>query len=193
MGNNACEKLTVYSHKHLPYNHDLQVQDPEKHLVTMKPTQINVYNNGLSTRAPAQNITSMGSVPLLLPTMPSFPYGYYPPPGPYGPPAWFGPPTTGHIQGHPQYGQVPGYEQTCVLPPASKIEYPKISEWLEYCDQHPECCGENLSDHGWKFDKEGYRHIHQLTGDRVTVEKLSEWLMISKGTADLLIRYAEED
>jgi hypothetical protein len=35
--------------------------------------------------------------------------------------------------------------------------------------------------------------LHQLTGDHITVEKLSEWLGIRKGTADLILRYAEED
>jgi len=44
-----------------------------------------------------------------------------------------------------------------------------------------------------KFDKEGFRRLNQLTGDRITVEKLSEWLGIGKGTADLILRYAEED
>ena len=37
------------------------------------------------------------------------------------------------------------------------------------------------------------RRINQLTGPRMTVEKLSEWLSIGVGTADLLIQYAEED
>lgn len=35
--------------------------------------------------------------------------------------------------------------------------------------------------------------MHQLTGDRITVEKLSEWLGIGKGTADLILGYTEED
>jgi hypothetical protein len=68
-----------------------------------------------------------------------------------------------------------------------------IPAWLTYCDQHPQRRGEDFSSHASKFDKEGYRRIHQLTGDRITVEKLSDWLSIGKGIADLLIRYAEED
>jgi hypothetical protein len=44
-----------------------------------------------------------------------------------------------------------------------------------------------------KFDQEGYRRINQLTGNHISVEKLSDWLAIGKGTADLLIQYAEED
>ena len=43
------------------------------------------------------------------------------------------------------------------------------------------------------FNVEGYRFIHQLTGPHTLVEKLSAWLNIGKGTADLLIWYAEED
>jgi hypothetical protein len=44
-----------------------------------------------------------------------------------------------------------------------------------------------------KFDKEGFWCLHQLTGDCITVKKLSEWLGIRKGTADLILRYVEED
>ena len=68
-----------------------------------------------------------------------------------------------------------------------------IPEWLRYCDQHPQCCGEDFSEHTSRFDQEGYRRIHQLTGQRITVEKLADWIGIGKGMADLLIRYAEED
>ena len=47
--------------------------------------------------------------------------------------------------------------------------------------------------HAGKFDEEGYCRINQLTGNRISVEKLSTWLNIGKGTADVLIQYAEED
>jgi hypothetical protein len=84
--------------------------------------------------------------------------------------------------------------QGCPAPkPADKIEFPAILPWLEHCDRHPDRQGENFRAHGWKFNKEGYCRLHQLTGDRISVEKLSDWLDIGKGTADLLIRYAEED
>jgi hypothetical protein len=39
----------------------------------------------------------------------------------------------------------------------------------------------------------GYHRINQLTGDHISVEKLSDWLGIGKGTVDLLIQYVEED
>jgi hypothetical protein len=43
------------------------------------------------------------------------------------------------------------------------------------------------------FDKEGYRRVDQLASNCTSVEKLSDWLGIGKGTADLLIHYADED
>jgi hypothetical protein len=77
--------------------------------------------------------------------------------------------------------------------PNVTVQCPKITDWLRYCDEHPDRCGEGFSEHQPKFDREGFRRINQLTGSRVSVEKLSEWLSIGKGTADLLIQYAEED
>jgi hypothetical protein len=77
--------------------------------------------------------------------------------------------------------------------PSIKVVYPEISAWLEYCNTHPDRHGEFFAAHAPKFDFEGYRRIHQLTGDRISVEKLSDWLGIGKGTADLLIQYAKED
>jgi hypothetical protein len=62
----------------------------------------------------------------------------------------------------------------------------------KHCDWHPACSGENLIELLPKFEMEGYRRIHQLTGTCISVEKLSDWIGIGKGTADLLIRYAEE-
>jgi hypothetical protein len=80
-----------------------------------------------------------------------------------------------------------------VAPKLPPVQYPLITQWLKYCDSHPTRCGEDLGDHADKFSKEGYCHINQLTGDHISVEKLSYWLGIGKGTADLLIQYAEED
>jgi hypothetical protein len=76
---------------------------------------------------------------------------------------------------------------------APKVEYPKIADWLGYCDAHPDRHREGFGAHRLKFDQEGYHCINQLAGNCITVEKLSEWLGIGKGTADLLIQYAEED
>ena len=78
-----------------------------------------------------------------------------------------------------------------ILTPTHSVEYPTIAAWLAYCDKHPGRSGEDLSELLPNFQKEGFRHIHQLTGDRITVEKLAEWVGIGRGTADLLIRYAD--
>jgi hypothetical protein len=77
--------------------------------------------------------------------------------------------------------------------PTIPIRYPEISKWLHYCDTHPHRSGTNLSRHAWRFKQEGYLRIQQLATDRISVEKLSEWLGIGKGTADLIIQYAQED
>jgi len=107
------------------------------------------------------------------------------------------------------YGQAPIYNpqfpllhpHQYMIPPMTSVpptqpqavEYPMIADWLALCDLHPQRSSENFSCLGTKFDQEGFQHLHQLTGEHITVEKLSEWLDIGKGTADLLLRYAEED
>lgn len=161
-------------------NDALKAKDPEKYSVTAKPPEINIYNNGPRGRAPATNPTW----PPQQPTQPpNFPYGYYP--SPYMmPPQWYPPPPPSTINPIPP---------AVNLVPAVRVEYPKISPWLIHCDQHPARSGEDFSLLAQKFSDEGFRRIHQLTGDRISVEKLSDWLGIGKGTADLLIRYAEED
>jgi hypothetical protein len=95
------------------------------------------------------------------------------------------------LQNLPLYSSIMVLEEE--TKPAIKINYPTIDTWLKYCDKHPDRRGENFSAHAKKFNQEGYRRLQQLTGNRVSVEKLSDWLGIGKGTADLLIGYAEED
>jgi hypothetical protein len=94
------------------------------------------------------------------------------------------PPVGAHLGIPPQPVPTKGPQQ---------LEIPKIGAWLMYCDRHPDRRGEDFSEHMGKFDQEGYRRINQLTRDRMSVEKLSDWLKIGKGTADLIIQYAEED
>jgi hypothetical protein len=112
-----------------------------------------------------------------------FPYSSYP--TPYLPPGhgWYGPYT------NPGPQPVPSAPQHVTAP----VKYPSIISWLRYCDNHADCAGGDFSSVAWKFDKEGYHHIEQLTGSRVSIDSLSQWLEISKGTADLLICYAEQD
>jgi len=71
------------------------------------------------------------------------------------------------------------------------VACPNITEWLRYCDKHPQPSGDDLSAHIPKFEDQGYRQIDQIT--RATIEQLSDWLNIGKGIADLMISYARED
>jgi hypothetical protein len=82
---------------------------------------------------------------------------------------------------------------TTSVPQMQPVSYPMIAEWLVFCDNHPQRSGEDFGSLMPKFDEEGFRCLHQLTGDRITIEKLSDWLGIGKGTADLILGYAEED
>src|SRR6266550_2056111 len=68
-----------------------------------------------------------------------------------------------------------------------------ITKWLSYCDQHAHQGGQNLSRYAVAFDAEGFVTIDQLVGPHINIEKLSEWLGIRKGTADLILRYTETD
>ena len=77
--------------------------------------------------------------------------------------------------------------------PPLPLKYPRILEWIEYCDQHPNRNDANLSMLIPKLQDQGFRYVNQLTGDHITIEKLCNWLSIGPGTADLLIRFARED
>ena len=140
-------------------------------------------------RAPAQ----LHVAAHLQPNMLSLPYGYYPTPYIMGIPLWsmLGP-VQAQVAHQPPANLV---NDAGPIPPVPNpsVEYPKIVAWLAHCNRHPSHSGEDFSELLPKFDKEGFRCIHQLTGNQITVEKLAEWVGIGKGTADLLIRYAEED
>jgi hypothetical protein len=77
--------------------------------------------------------------------------------------------------------------------PSNKMDSPKVMPWLNYCDRHPNHCGDSLSDYTHKFDQEGYHRVDQLTSNRVSVENLVGWVKIGIGIAGLVIRYADED
>ena len=125
------------------------------------------------------------------------PYGFYPPPHSNFPnfpnPTGMQWPGAGFPQ--PPGPQAYGVAQPnlTVPPPVKHVRGPRISYWLEYCDRLPDCEGENFSALTDKFDKQGYRTIDQLTGNRMSIENLSSWLEIGKGTANLIIQYADED
>jgi hypothetical protein len=79
------------------------------------------------------------------------------------------------------------------ITPVAGVKYPKVPDWILYCDRHPDRSGANLSALIPKFQELGYRFISQLCNDRITVNKLSEWLAVGPGTADLIIGFAQED
>jgi hypothetical protein len=79
--------------------------------------------------------------------------------------------------------------------PEVEIEYPLIGPWLNYLDSHP-VRGKyqiNFGRYAAAFQGEGFFAVNQLVSDHVTIEKLSNWLGIGKGIADLLIDYAQRD
>jgi len=125
------------------------------------------------------------------------PYGYFPQPYvqvPWYPQAQVPLPTPGSAP--PTLNPAHPTLSPALPVPKKQVkasDCPKIATWLNYCDNHPDRCGEAFTLYAPKFEEEGWRHIHQLTGDCISVEKLSDWLGIGKGTADLLIRYVEED
>jgi hypothetical protein len=135
------------------------------------------------------------------PAFPTMPYGIFHPgaPNPFfanfaNPIQWPGagfpqPPASG-----PQGDGVPG-PQLEAKPTGRQrhVRGPRIFVWLQYCDRVPGRDGEFFFGLADKFDQQGFRTIDQLTGSRMSVENLSNWLEIGKGTADLIIQYAEED
>ena len=100
-------------------------------------------------------------------------------------------PPSSQAYGAPQ--PTPAVPQPNPIIPPKCFRGPRIPTWLQYCDRHPGRDGEIFFALAEKFDGQGYRTIDQLTGDRMSIENLSNWLEIGKGTADLIIHYAEED
>lgn len=174
-----------------------QVKDPHANPVNEKPAEVNVLGNTARGRLAAKPSANPND-------QVTFPYGCYPPPlmspamyysSMVAPqmPAGFFPPAPGFTV--PPSGFLPPPGPPTVPPPvlSQPLNYPLISEWIEYCDRHPNRVGGNLSSVIPKFQDQGFRYINQLTGSRVTIEKLSDWLSVGPGTADLIISYAEED
>jgi hypothetical protein len=125
------------------------------------------------------------------PTLPTpMPYGFYPSPHMYFPnlmqQQWlsFPQPPGSHAHGIPQPNP------TLPLRP---VKGPHIAEWLQYCNCIPGHDGKAFFSLAYKFDEQGYQTIDQLTRNQMLVQNLSNWLHIGRGTADLIIQYAEED
>ena len=169
----------------------LQLEHPEKYSLTEKPAKIKVHLNRPCSRAPvakaAQMQGGMGPGPQILAFSglgypPMQPYGYLPYPcQPFPTPQ------------QPLNPVGPLGEITTAETSELNIKYPSISEWLEYCDRHPRHSSSRLGRYANAFDNEGFVYIDQLVGPRIIIESLAGWLSIGKGTADLVIRYAEQD
>ena len=77
--------------------------------------------------------------------------------------------------------------------PSNKGDSLRVTPWLKYCDRHPNCYRDPLSDYAQKFNQEEYHCIDQLTSNWVSVEKLASWVKIGTGIAELVIRYTSKD
>jgi hypothetical protein len=160
--------------------------------VEEKPRQLNLLNNMPRRHGSSTNSSTMQAQP----GFPGFPmpFGFYPTPNPYfaNPMQWQG---AGHNLPQPPGPPAQGFGVPQANPTVAlrHVRGPCIFDWLGYCDRLPGRDGEFFFGLADKFDRQGYRTIDQLTGNRMSVENLSNWLEIGKGTADLIIQYAEED
>jgi hypothetical protein len=147
--------------------------------VTEKPLELNLM--GTAPRRAAGGLQNNTRAQDTQPMPMSMPYPYYPPPQMFYP------------MQQQQWGPQPIMPaQNPTIPPRS-VKGPAISTWLQYCDSLPIRQGENFVELAGKFGEQGYRTIDQLTSSRVSIENLSGWLGIGKGTADYIIQYADED
>jgi hypothetical protein len=84
------------------------------------------------------------------------------------------------------------------LPPnqtIGPIRYPNIEEWFQSLDEHNirGQDGIRFSQYGAVLKAEGFIRLSQLTLEFLSLKDLQELLGIGKGTAVLLMQYAQED
>jgi hypothetical protein len=149
---------------------------------------------------PRRHVSSNSAAPQPAPAPAPMPYGFYPPPPQF---SYYGHPNSHPMQwagpagpaGPLAAGLPPPVPQQNPTAPQKhvQLEGPLISVWLQYCDRLPGRKRRNLSALASKFDDEGFETIDQLTRSRMSVENLSEWIGVSKGIADRIIQYADED
>lgn len=168
------------------------MQNPDIYKLEVKPLQVPVKKNGACNHVGGgshRDVQNLGA-----PTQPMMPYGFYPSPHLYFPiqqQGWrsFAPPGPSSLQ--PMVG--PGFQYQGQSMPIKSTRGPAITDWLQYCDNHPDRKGAAFVTLVGKFKDQGYRTIEQLTSSRMSVVDLSTWLEIGKGTADLIIQYVDED
>ena len=129
----------------------------------------------------------------MLPLVP-MPYGFYPSPNQMFLPPQIGPQQSWLPQLGP-FGPQPALQPNSAASgaPPKIVKGPAIGDWLWYCDFHPDRKGEDFASLATKFYAEGFRNLFQITSAKVSIEKLSDWLGIGKGTAQIIIEYADED
>jgi hypothetical protein len=141
-----------------------KLKDPEKYPLDQKPDCINL---GVPRNGPNTPHPALQM---------AFPYGVYPQPVPQ----WFSQPPP------PQPPMPTPVED-------DDIAYPKISDWLDHCDNHPCRSGSNFGSLKPKFCEHWYIYLDQLSKKRITVSELAELLSIEKGRADMISHFAEQD
>ena len=170
----------------------LQIQDPERFSTKVKPIQVTAQQNGACHQGRKLDPNQPDMQFLSIPQPAVMPHGFYHSPHMYFP---------GYMQQHGWPGQpppagfhpnmMPGFQQPAPIVPTTKG--PTICDWLDHCDHLPDCQAPLFFTLLEKFRRQGYQTIDQLTSSRVTVADLSSWLDIGKGTADLIIAYADQD
>lgn len=180
-----------------------QIKNPSEYPIDKKPPQLNLFHsvrNAQLTQEKQQQ--QMMSNPFTMP----FGGSFFPPtfmapwqmqammmgqgnPNPLMP--GFAPPES-NTHNNPT-GQLGGPSQQTALSTKSNIVFPDVSEWVVYCDRHPQWSRARIGDLSAKLDKQGYLWIDQLTSDQVSQSNLAEYLSIGLGTAALIIKYADDD
>ncbi|KAG8942431.1 hypothetical protein FRC03_003220 [Tulasnella sp. 419] len=176
--------------------------------VESKPDRLILSNNGYRDQVRGVSKTSKGSATpnddphpyshLSQLGIPPFPYGCYPPPpfysmqnGAYtagGNPGAQALPVNWNGFQHPSSYSVDGL--------GDDIIYPKIDDWLKDLDNHKVRGqdGFNFSQYGPCFKTQKFIWIDQLAdSQRVSVDKLAEWLDIEVGVAEIILKYAAVD
>ncbi|KAF8343243.1 hypothetical protein F5887DRAFT_1075992 [Amanita rubescens] len=167
---------------------DLHHKDPDTYSLTNIPAEIGVHRNGSRSRAPASKLGNQTWPPYAnAGGYPAPMYMQYPYPLP-GLPHQPIPPSTAYVN-QPQANAMPAVAET----EPDSYEYPPIPQWLCHCDRHPRRQNYKLGRYAPAFDREGFVCLDQLVGSQITISDLSDWLQIGRGTADLIIRCAEQD
>lgn len=103
-----------------------------------------------------------------------------------------------NLGGHPflnkqQHPPVPWTLTQAMNPRLTPIEYPKVTCWFQFLDEHEERSkdGIHFAPYGEVLKDMGFLQITQLTLDFIALKDLQAWLGIKVGTAILIMQYAK--